>query len=461
MKLERGAQLGPFRLDALRGKGGQAEVWRATKLGAENWQKAFAVKVLAGGDDDLLAREDRFRREAAVCARLDHPNIAMADDFGRTDGHLWFAQEFVDGVSAWEIVAVNGPLPPPHALYVTREVLEALAHAHARGVLHRDVTLTNVMVTTLGGHVKLVDFGLAKFLAESRPLSRVHGVPAFLAPEVGAGQPATTQSDVYSVGCLLRALLTAKGRVIPTTALEDLVATLSAFDPADRFETATAALEALKSSGRIADNREMAKFLDEDAPHSDGIPEPFEDEDSHAPKTASGPRSVAVKKPVATTPPRREEARQTVPAGKAPAGRARPHVAAVAIAAIVGVVAIVALQPARSTTPAPVPTSTTPTTATMAPTSTTDSGPGVSTPPPLLPIDAAAEAAAAPDKATVKMVRRPPKAREASLAPKPGDDVLSPPSGPAPARPDAGTATPVDVDDDHWLKGTTGGADDE
>jgi len=199
-----GATLGRYRIIAKLGEGGMGSVWRAEDptLG-----RTVALKILSPALWASDAARQRFLREARAASQLDHPAIATVYDVGETDGHAWIAYRFVDG----ETVAARcqrGPLPIAEAITIARETATALAHAHARGVLHRDVTAGNVMVTR-DGHAVLVDFGLARPEQATQLTSTgaLMGTAGYVAPEILKGQAADERSDLYGLGAVLYRML--------------------------------------------------------------------------------------------------------------------------------------------------------------------------------------------------------------------------------------------------------------
>jgi len=218
-RLEPGAELGPYRVEALIGAGGMGEVYLAhdTKL-----NRGVALKVLPEsltGDTDRLAR---FTREAHVLASFNHPNIAAIHGFeDRGDVHA-LVLELVEGPTLADRIA-RGPIPLPDALPIARQIADALAVAHERGVIHRDLKPANIKVRD-DGTVKVLDFGLAKPVQEmpaphsrtpavTSPVGTAMGVllgtAAYMSPEQTKGRPADRRSDVWAFGCVLYEMLTA------------------------------------------------------------------------------------------------------------------------------------------------------------------------------------------------------------------------------------------------------------
>ncbi|MFD9321277.1 serine/threonine-protein kinase [Streptomyces sp. NPDC060053] len=195
------------------GRGGMGEVWRATdrELG-----RAVAVKVLP---PELTRHEEfrvRFRREARTVASLNHRNVAVLHDVGEdtTDGETtpFLVMEFIEGRTLTAALA-DGAFTVVRALAVARDIADALAHSHAQGLIHRDIKPSNVMLTSQGG-IKVLDFGIAKVVAETTTrltaTGMTVGTPAYLSPEQLTGRPVDGRSDQYSAGCLLYELLTGR-----------------------------------------------------------------------------------------------------------------------------------------------------------------------------------------------------------------------------------------------------------
>ena len=209
-----GAKLGNYRILEKIGAGGQGTVYKATdtKLG-----RAVVVKVLPPELTIKEANLKRFEREARLASALDHPNICTIFDLNEVDGVHFIAMQFVDGKNVRELV--NGrPLDLASALSITIQVADALAAAHERGIIHRDIKAGNVMVNP-AGQVKILDFGLAKLVDESASPGGIHhtdltevGIPygtaTYAAPEQARGERVDARADIFSTGVLLYELLT-------------------------------------------------------------------------------------------------------------------------------------------------------------------------------------------------------------------------------------------------------------
>jgi serine/threonine protein kinase len=200
------ALAGRYELVEVIGRGGMGTVYRAVDLVLG---RAVAVKMLPG----LLADQDptsvaRFEREARAAAALSHPAVVAVYDTGADGTTRFIVMELVAGRSLEAILRTAGPLDPARAAGIVARVADALAAAHAAGIVHRDVKPANVMVTA-DGSVKVLDFGIAR-VAGGTTLTQnasVLGTAAYMAPEQASGEPADERSDIYSLGCVLYALI--------------------------------------------------------------------------------------------------------------------------------------------------------------------------------------------------------------------------------------------------------------
>src|SRR5713226_5321086 len=210
-----GQSLGNYKITHKLGAGGQGTVYKAVdnKLG-----RAVVVKVLPAELTVKEANLKRFEREARLASALDHPNICTIFDLNDINGIHFIAMQYIEGRNVRQLV--NGrPLSLESALSITLQVADALAAAHARGIIHRDIKAGNVMVTP-GGQVKVLDFGLAKLLdEEAARTSGIHhteltevGIPygtaTYAAPEQARGDRVDARADVFSTGVLLYEMLT-------------------------------------------------------------------------------------------------------------------------------------------------------------------------------------------------------------------------------------------------------------
>jgi Serine/threonine protein kinase len=196
--------------------------------------RAVAVKTL----DPRLAEDEalriRFRREAVAAAAVAHPNIVATYDTGEDDGVAYIVMELVEGATLRQAIDLHGALPPARAADIAAQVADALAAAHARGLVHRDVKPSNVLVQ-LDGRVKVTDFGIAKAADQAaEDLTRtgsVLGTARYLAPEQLEGQPVDERADVYSLGLVLFEMLTGRAPFGADTEIATAVARLTTPSP--------------------------------------------------------------------------------------------------------------------------------------------------------------------------------------------------------------------------------------
>lgn len=173
--------------------------------------RSVALKVLQDALSNDAEHVERFRREAQALARVDHPNIVKVHDFGDVGGQFYFTMELLEGGKTLEDLVDAGPLELPRAAALMAAVVRAVAHLHSRGVLHRDLKLTNVLVTG-EGVPKLSDFGLARLLDRATRITGVGdqlGTPLYMAPEQFLGATEIdARADVYGLGVMLFRLVT-------------------------------------------------------------------------------------------------------------------------------------------------------------------------------------------------------------------------------------------------------------
>ena len=183
------------------GRGGMGTVWlgRDTVLGRRVAMKRVGM-VPGGSAPDL----ERAEREARLAAALSHPHVVAVYDLVAEGEEHWLVMEHVEGESLAALIRRDGPLPADAAASILEQVSDALAAAHAHGIVHRDVKPSNILVSPQG-HAKLTDFGIAKAEADASltQTGLVTGSPAYLAPEVASGASATPASDIWSLGATL------------------------------------------------------------------------------------------------------------------------------------------------------------------------------------------------------------------------------------------------------------------
>jgi tetratricopeptide (TPR) repeat protein len=247
------------------GRGGMATVYLAQD---RQHGRKVAVKLLRRELSATIGPE-RFLREIAITAQLDHPHILPLLDSGKAgpDALLYYVMPLVDGESLRERLARDKQLGVAEAVQVAREVADALAYAHARGVIHRDIKPENILLSN--GHARVADFGIARAVvtSETQHLTETGiaiGTPAYMSPEQAAGDAGTdVRTDVYAVGCVLYEMLAGRPPFMAPTpqailakvltsepepldvlrpgipqGVQAAVRRATARDPADRFQTA-------------------------------------------------------------------------------------------------------------------------------------------------------------------------------------------------------------------------------
>jgi len=200
---------GRYELHRRLGRGGMAEVFLARDLQLD---RPVAVKVLFtqfANDPSFVAR---FRREAQAAANLNHPNIVSVFDWGQEHGTYFIVMEYVDGQTLAEILRTGGPLDPERAAGIAGDVAAALGHAHAAGVLHRDIKPGNILISP-SGRVKVADWGIGRAMdaAAEENLTQtgaVMGTATYFSPEQAQGLSLDPRSDLYSLGVVLYESLT-------------------------------------------------------------------------------------------------------------------------------------------------------------------------------------------------------------------------------------------------------------
>jgi CHASE1-domain containing sensor protein len=245
-RLARAAErLGQYQLEARIATGGMGTVYRAHHA---LLRRPTAIKIANEGRSAVS-----FEAEARLTSTLTHPNTVVVYDYGRgSDGSFYCAMEYIEGYDLHQLVERHGPLPAARVIRLLLQAAGSLQEAHERGMVHRDVKPSNIMVTERGGttdFVKVLDFGLARAqlgpAASTEPSVAFAGTPGYAAPEVIGGGSATPVSDVFSLGAVGHFLLAGRGPFsTPGSSTESLTRTLSA--PPDPLpETVPRAVEQL------------------------------------------------------------------------------------------------------------------------------------------------------------------------------------------------------------------------
>src|SRR5688572_25885347 len=197
-------ELGRYRLDEVIRQGGMATVYKAYQ---PSLNRHVAVKVLEYHQDRQFV--ERFKAEAQLVAQLQHPNILQVYDYGEQNGVLYLASQYVEHGAS--LADVSKPMALAMALRLVERLLAALEYAHARGIVHRDVKPSNVLLGAPDWPL-LADFGIAKLLdavgEELTAAGQVVGTAAYMAPEQAAGEDVDARTDLYAAGVVLYELLT-------------------------------------------------------------------------------------------------------------------------------------------------------------------------------------------------------------------------------------------------------------
>ena len=234
MALAAGDRLGRYEILNQLGSGGMGEVYRAVDTALA---RDVAIKVLPDGVAGDSSRLERFKREAQAVAALSHPNILEIHDVGEQDGVHFAVTELLEGETLRQRIPASG-MSWQTVVEIGAEIAEALAAAHDRGIIHRDVKPDNIFVTG-AGRTKVLDFGLARLQEETSPEGRIGelgqtetqtgtllGTMGYMAPELVSGGRADPRSDIFALGCVLYEMVTGRRAFLRQTAERTLWATL-------------------------------------------------------------------------------------------------------------------------------------------------------------------------------------------------------------------------------------------
>ena len=207
---------GRYELTSFIERGAMGEVYEAEH---SLMRKTVAVKILHSNVTGKGKIVERFRREAQAAANIDHPNVCVATDFGRTSsGDFFLVMEFLEGRTLQERIDEEGPFETQRALHIANQICSALVRAHAVGVVHRDLKPDNIMLVERGDDpdfVKILDFGIARVRMDDQTpeltqTGAVFGTPSYMSPEQAAGDPVDHRTDLYALGNVIYQMLTGR-----------------------------------------------------------------------------------------------------------------------------------------------------------------------------------------------------------------------------------------------------------
>jgi CheY-like chemotaxis protein len=238
---------GRYEIVEVIGSGGMGVVYRARdrELGEEVAVKMVRRELLSGSEQVI----DAFKSEIRLARRISHRNVVRTHDLGESDGVHFVTMEYVRGITVRELLTTRGKLGVSSTLAVARQLVEALAVAHAAGVIHRDVKPENVLLDA-DGVLKVMDFGIARLAERNTSLTQsglVVGTPAYMAPEQLTGEEIDARADLYAVGVVMFECLTGKPpfQAPSSIALIGKVLTTNATPPAVLSSDVPPALSAL------------------------------------------------------------------------------------------------------------------------------------------------------------------------------------------------------------------------
>jgi eukaryotic-like serine/threonine-protein kinase len=286
-----GQKIPGFKIVSKLGAGAMATVYKAKQISLD---RMVAIKVLPKKFTSNKQFIERFYAEGRAAAQLNHPNIVQAYDVGKAGEYHYFVMEFVDGSSVYDEIVKRKRIPEPEALELSLQTAEALEHAHAKGLIHRDVKPKNIMIAT-GGVAKLADMGLARAISDKEAAEaeqgKAFGTPYYISPEQIRGElQIGPPADIYSLGATLYHMVTGqvpfdgknpsavmhkhlKADLVPpdhvypklSAGLSEVIEMMMAKDPKDRYQNC----KDLVNDLRAVKNRQTPPIAHRDFGHDD------------------------------------------------------------------------------------------------------------------------------------------------------------------------------------------------
>ena len=275
-----GRKLGKYELVERLGRGGMAEVYKAYQPGVE---RHVAIKVMHGHLSDNPELVQRFQREARSIGQLQHAHIGRVIDFDVEADVSYMVMEYIQGGTLDSYLKQKKVLPVDEAVRITLQLADALAYAHQRGMIHRDIKPGNILFSDEShSHALLTDFGIARLLDEQKQMTMTGaliGTPNYMSPEAARGEPCDARADIYSLGVVLYEMVTGRTPYAADTpysflmkqaneplppprtlnpklpvALEAIILKALAKEPAARYQSATDFATALRMAQAVADS---------------------------------------------------------------------------------------------------------------------------------------------------------------------------------------------------------------
>ena len=201
-----GSRFGHYHLRRLLGRGGMGDVYEAEDTIKE---RVVALKLMSAAFSGDPVFRKRMQREARTAGRLQEPHVVPIHDFGEIDGQLYVDMRLIEGIDVAAVLSRYGPLAPPRAVAIIRQIASALDAAHAAGVMHRDVKPENILITH-DDFAYLVDFGIASATTDEKltQMGSAIGTFRYMAPERFTNSEVTYRADIYALACVLYECLT-------------------------------------------------------------------------------------------------------------------------------------------------------------------------------------------------------------------------------------------------------------